>query len=122
MKMDEMAVGNVVFNELCEDGTIRPIIISALQVTGVGVLDGSFDGTPFGLPADHFEFSIAEVTRGAVITCAEGRSIRVYAPVDFVMKAVAAATALHLCWVETLHIHPLDFKQTGVNYSPDLSG
>jgi len=101
---------SMVFNELCEDGTVRPVLIHPKKVTSVKKQETPVAGSKYGAA----DLTFADGT----IIVHDGREILLFESLPIVLPALGAAMATSDYWAAHLFYARAHFEERNVNYVP----
>ena len=102
---------SMIFNELCEDGFIRPVAVHPKRVTCIMQPKSPVDGSQYGLSGGF--------TGGTLVVC-EGREIMLYEPMTIVISALGSAITASDCWGMSLFHAEEIFEKRGIKYRPEF--
>ena len=113
-KMDEIGQQErwtTVFNELCDDGFIRPVIVHPRRVTSVQKSDPPFDVGKYKTnPKLNVPFD------GGAVIAHEGREIRVFESINMVFQMLGSMLVASDCYATTMYHAGIIFEKNELNY------
>ena len=97
----------MVFNELCDDGIIRPVAILPGQVTSIKSMESTIPGSKYGYNAEFI---------GATAIVHEGCEILLYEPIRLVISALGSVLLASENWTAHVFYASAMFEQKGINF------